>query len=378
MRYQKPGRTEAMKISQLYRARVHLIIMWQPMYREHPTSLPSGLRGSHRWGLCKEHLKSHQISLETLTCGRPQTEFWEPCKQDQDYFTLTPGDDDCCRMCPNTDAEELVPCAWRNSWAHYRCTYAVGPGRACASHFKVVNPLDKIVVARSDDPMVPNSQHNKHVFPNCCHPRVREHGTPSPSNVHYTAKAIWVYKHAWRGVGAYYRKGDHLQKKKTGNTPVEFKALRMFPEWERWIVPKPTFLTEQLLKEAATLEEKGEPKNRVKRRNIFEHYKEGFQPHTLTHIPGVIQAFKEYRGRSNLNPKLKTYGVAFGNPVMSRKRDSGRSPLNTMQNILCPMRARSIMQLTLVKITRAIDQRVMTSQMTSHVTMTNDLATTPP
>ena len=180
-------------------------------------------------------------------------EFWEPCKQDQDYRALTPGDDDCCRMCPDT----LIPCAWCNSWAHYRCTYAIGPGRACASHFKVVNPLDKIVVARSDDPLVPSSQHGKQVFPNCCHPRVREHGTASPSNVHYTAEAIWVYKHAWRGAGAYYRKGDHLQKKKTGNTPVEFKALRMFPEWERWIVPKPTFLAEQLLKEAAILEEPG-------------------------------------------------------------------------------------------------------------------------
>ena len=231
-------------------------------------------------------------------------EFWEPCKQDQSYRTLTPGDDDCCRMCPNTDAEDLIPCAWCNSWAHYRCTYAVGPGRACASHFMVVNPLDKTVVARSDDPSVPTSQHNKQVFPNCCHPRVREHGTPSPSNVHYTAEAIWVYKHAWRGAGAYYRKGDHLQKKKTGNTPVEYKALRMFPEWERWIVPKPTFLAEQLLKEAATLEARGEPKNRVKRRSIFEHYKDGFQPHELPHLPGVLQSFKEYRERSSLNPAL--------------------------------------------------------------------------
>ena len=152
--------------------------------------------------------------------------------------------------------------------------------------------------------MVPESQRDKQVFPSCCHPRVREHGTPSPSNVHYTAEAIWVYKHAWRGVGAYYRKGDHLQKKKTGNTPVEFKALRMFPEWERWIVPKPTFLAEPLLKEAATLEEKGGPKNRVKRRNIFEHFKDGFQPHTLTVLPSMLQAFKEYRERNNLNPNL--------------------------------------------------------------------------
>ena len=177
-----------------------------------------------------------------------EPEFWEPCKQDQGYATLSPGENDCCRMCPNTDAEELIPCAWCNSWAHYRCTYAVGPGRACASHFKVLNPLDKIVVARDDDPMVPNAQKGRQVFPNCCHPRVADNGKPTPSNVQYATEAYWVYKHAWRGVGAYYQKGDHIQKKKTGNAPVEFKALRMFPDWERWITPRPTFLSDQLLK----------------------------------------------------------------------------------------------------------------------------------
>ena len=191
-------------------------------------------------------------------------EFWKPCKHDQGYVTLSPGEDDCCRMCPNTDADELIPCAWCNSWAHYRCTYAIGPGRACASHFKVLNPLDKIVVARDDDPVVPTTQQGKQVFPNCCHPRVDRSGKPTPSNVQYTSEAYWIYKHAWRGVGAYYQKGDHIQKKKTGNLPVEFKALRMFPDWERWITPRPTFLSDQLLKEAATLEEQGEPRNRAK------------------------------------------------------------------------------------------------------------------
>ena len=165
-------------------------------------------------------------------------EFWNPCKDGDNYVTLTPDDDDCCRMCPNKDADELIPRAWCNGWAHYRCTYAIGPGRACASHFKVVNPLDKIVVARDGDRLVPLAQQNKQVFPNCCYPRVHEYGTPSPSNVQLSAEAFWVYKHAWRGVGAYYRKGDHKQKKKTGNTPVEFEALRMFPEWEGWIAPK--------------------------------------------------------------------------------------------------------------------------------------------
>ena len=230
-------------------------------------------------------------------------EFWEPCKIDQEYTTLSPGEDDCCRMCPNTDADELIPCAWCSSWAHYRCTYAVGPGRACASHFKVLNPLDKIVVARDDDPVVPGVQKGKQVFPNCCHPRVSDKEKPTPSNVQYTTEAYWIFKHAWRGVGAYYQKGDHIQKKKTGNVPVEFKALKMFPDWERWITPRPTFLSDQLLKEAATLEEKGETKNRVKRHNVFDHYHEDFQPHTLPNPPMVIQSFKEYKQRSHLDPK---------------------------------------------------------------------------
>ena len=143
-------------------------------------------------------------------------------------------------------------------------------------------------MARDDDPIVPTTQQGKQVFPNCCHPRVDKSGKPTPSNVQYTSEAYWVFKHAWRGVGAYYQKGDHIQKKKTGNLPVEFKALRMFPDWERWITPKPTFLSDQLLKESAALEEQGEPRNRVKRHNIFEHFPEGFQPHTLPNPPAVI------------------------------------------------------------------------------------------
>ena len=100
-------------------------------------------------------------------------EFWKPCYDGHQYVTLTPGDDDCCRVCPNTDAEELIPCA---------CAI-LGPITA-AYAVRVVNPLDKTVVTRDDDPAVPTEQRNRQVFPNCCHP---------------AAEAIWVYKHAWRG-----------------------------------------------------------------------------------------------------------------------------------------------------------------------------------
>ena len=50
------------------------------------------------------------------------------------------------------------------------------------------------------------------------------------------------------------------------------------------------------------MEEQGEPRNRVKRHNIFDHFPEGFQPHTLPNPPAVIQSFKEYKARSNLDP----------------------------------------------------------------------------
>ena len=95
------------------------------------------------------------------TTPEQDPDFWNPCKDGEGYVTLTPDDQDCCRMCPNADADELIPCTWCNGWAHYRCTYAVGPGRACASHFKVLNPLDKIVVSRSDDPMIPPTQRDR-------------------------------------------------------------------------------------------------------------------------------------------------------------------------------------------------------------------------
>ena len=301
-------------------------------------------------------------------------EFWEPCKHDQGYITLSPGEDDCCRMCSNTDADELVPCAWCNSWAHYRCTYAVGPGRACASHFKVLNPLDKIVVARDDDPVVPTAQQGRQVFPNCCHPRVPDNKKPTPSNVHYATEAYWVFKHAWRGVGAYYQKGDHIQKKKTGNAPVEFKALRMFPDWERWITPRPTFLSDQLLKEAATLEEKGETKNRVKRHNVFDHYPEGFQP--LPNPPMAIQSFKEYKGRSNLDPNTGNLWGCFWDACSVKEKGSGRKLLDTTRCTPRLMTARCIVRLILVRITLAIDPRVMRCQLTGPKIMISGSVTT--
>ena len=68
------------------------------------------------------------------------------------------------------------------------------------------------------------------------------------------------------------------------------------------MTPRPTFLSDQLLKEAAKLEEEGVAQNRVQRHNVFEHYHEGFEAHTLPNLPAVIHSFKEYKERSNLDP----------------------------------------------------------------------------
>ena len=59
----------------------------------------------------------------------------------------------------------------------------------------------------------------------------------------YALEATRVFKHAWRGVGAFYRKGDHIQKYEPENAPVEYKTLRMNPPWDRWILPKPVLIS---------------------------------------------------------------------------------------------------------------------------------------
>ena len=76
------------------------------------------------------------------------TEFWSVCQfvmpaEDApiSYKTLSPGDETRCRLCPMAKSNELVPCCWCDSWVHWRCSYTVKSGRACASHFHVTNPL---------------------------------------------------------------------------------------------------------------------------------------------------------------------------------------------------------------------------------------------
>ena len=76
----------------------------------------------------------------------PETnaEYWAPCcEPDGNTRVMSPGNKTCCRMCPDTWSEELLACAWCKGWAHYRCTYGINEGRACASHFLLLDPLNK-------------------------------------------------------------------------------------------------------------------------------------------------------------------------------------------------------------------------------------------
>ena len=80
-------------------------------------------------------------------------------------------------------SNELVPCCWCESWVHWRCSYTVKSGRACASHFHVINPRDKVVVTRSDDETVPVEHRGLQVVPNTFLSKEHAKGTLKPSDL---------------------------------------------------------------------------------------------------------------------------------------------------------------------------------------------------
>ena len=51
---------------------------------------------------------------------------------------------------------------------------------------------------------------------------------------------MWIYRHAWRGSGLYYRKGDHVvtQESQEDKPSSMFKAMTMYPVWDKWIMPR--------------------------------------------------------------------------------------------------------------------------------------------
>ena len=153
------------------------------------------------------------------------------------YLTLSPGKETRCRLCPSARSNELVPCCWCESWVHWRCSYTVKSGRACASHFHVTNPLDKVIVARSDDETVPTDQRGVQVLPKTFYPKVSK-GTLKPSDIMIGLETYWAFKYAWRGAGYFYRKGDHQPQTK-GGAPYYANALSIVASWETWYLPRP-------------------------------------------------------------------------------------------------------------------------------------------
>ena len=51
-------------------------------------------------------------------------------------------------------------------------------------------------------------------------------------------ETYWAFKHAWRGAGYYYRKGDHQPLTK-GGTSYYANALSIVASWETWYLPRP-------------------------------------------------------------------------------------------------------------------------------------------
>ena len=85
--------------------------------------------------------------------------------------------------------------------------------------FEVLNPMDKIVVTRSDDETVPETHRGLQVVPNTFHPKASKNTLKTP-DLMIGLETYWAYKHAWRGAGYYYRKGDHVPVTRTGTSSL--------------------------------------------------------------------------------------------------------------------------------------------------------------
>ena len=105
----------------------------------------------------------------------PTNSFWDPCRNKKKVIQCgSAASHTECALCPGAKAFELVPCCWCTNWIHLRCSYAVPAGRACASHFDVVNPLDKQVVSSMGDDTIPEQWKGRSVCPNIASPRIVE------------------------------------------------------------------------------------------------------------------------------------------------------------------------------------------------------------
>ena len=223
------------------------------------------------------------------------TEFWAVCHQAEtgqgdsvNYATLSPSENTRCRLCPSARVNELVPCCWCDSWIHWRCSYTTKSGRACASHFHVTNPLDKVIVTRSDDDTVPTEHRGMQVLPNTFYARVTK-GSLKPSDIMVGLETYWAFKHAWRGAGYYYHKGDHQPIVK-GGAPYLANALSIVASWETWYLPRPQPIPPALIESPDAWE-------------LDAHYPAGVAPPTFPTTIPISMAKREATLIGYLSPE---------------------------------------------------------------------------
>ena len=75
------------------------------------------------------------------------------------------------------------------------------------------------MVTRKDDETIPETHRGLQVVPNTFYPRASKN-TLRPSELMIGLENHWAYKHAWRGAGYYYRKGDHVPATKGGTSSL--------------------------------------------------------------------------------------------------------------------------------------------------------------
>ena len=237
------------------------------VYKQGPNGIPIFRRS---WVISDAPIRKTRVLENKAGDSRlwdpTDTEFWSVCQHavpPQDG-SIPQGRNLRCRLCPSARSNELVPCCWCESWVHWRCSYTVKSGRACASHFHVTNPLDKVVVTRSDDETVPIEHRGLQVVPNTFYPKASK-GTLKPSDLMIGLETYWAYKHAWRGAGYYYRKGDHVPLAK-GGTVSFANALSIVAAWETWYLPRPQPIDPVLIDSPDAWE-------------LDAHYPGGFEPH---------------------------------------------------------------------------------------------------
>ena len=177
--------------------------------------------------------------------------FWNLCRQCDVDGNATgavrcarAADHGSCALCPKAQVTELVPCCWCEQWIHLQCSYAVPSSRACATHCCGINPLDKELYGHRPevDPTIPPDMAGKGVSPYICLPRLNKGSTKTSRQRMYSIEAMWLYKHAWRGAGLYYRLGDHIVTKDESLAEnihePQYKALSVVPHWEKSIIPR--------------------------------------------------------------------------------------------------------------------------------------------